>query len=65
MDVLELQALANEFNGNPMAMHILRARVVKYLYTNTVDIKKKQKLTSICQLKMVSHQNPVRKMESV
>ena len=53
MDVQELQALAKEFNGNPIAMHILRARVVKYLYTNTVDFAKKQKLSAICQLKMI------------
>ena len=53
MDIQELQTLVKEFDGNPMAMHILRARVIKYLYTNTVNIQKKQQLTSICQLKMI------------
>ena len=53
MDILELQTLVKEFVGNPMAMHILKARVIKYLYTNTVSIQKKQQLGSICQLKLV------------
>lgn len=35
MEVQELQTLVKEFKSNPMAMHILRARVIKYLYTNT------------------------------
>ena len=54
MDLSELESLSKEFSGNPMAEHILRARVLKYVYTNTLSYRKKQQIGEICNMKLVS-----------
>ena len=54
MDLAELEALSKEFAGNPMAEHILRARVLKYIYTNTLSYKRKQQIGELCDLRMAS-----------
>ena len=54
MDLSELESLSKEFAGNPMAGHILRSRVLKYVYTNTLSYKKKQQIGDLCDMKLVS-----------
>ena len=54
MDLSELESLSKEFAGNPMAKHILRARVLKYVYTNSLSYKKRQQIGELCDMKLVS-----------
>ena len=54
MDLAELESLSKEFADNPMAEHILRCRVLKYVYTNTLTYKKKQQIGELCNLKLIS-----------
>ena len=35
-------------------MHILKARVIKYVYNNHVNFKDKQAIGKICQLELVN-----------
>ncbi len=46
MDMEELKKLSKEFEGNIVALQILRARVKAYVYNNYVDYKKKQKIAA-------------------
>ncbi len=46
MDMEELKKLSKEFEGNIVALRILRARVKAYVYNNYIDYKKKQKIAA-------------------
>lgn len=53
MNILELEELMNEYKNNPVATHIIRARVANHLYNNHVPYDKKQKISSICKMKLI------------
>lgn len=53
MNILELEELMNEYKNNPVATHIIKARVANHLYNNHVPYDKKQKISSICKMKLI------------
>lgn len=54
MKISELEDLAEDFKNNPVATHILKARVINYVYNNYVSFKDKQTIGKICQLQLVN-----------
>ena len=46
IDMTELEQLSKEFEGNGVALQILRARVKSYIYNNYVHYKDKQKIAA-------------------
>lgn len=50
----ELSSLMQEFEGNYLATHILKARVLKYVYNNTVSYQQKQKIGEICHMQLIN-----------
>lgn len=54
MSITELEELIREFSGNHLATHILKARVLKYVYNNTITYQKKQKIGQICGMKLIN-----------
>lgn len=54
MNVRELEALMGEYKDNPVAIHIIKARVANHLYNNYVSFDKKQKICSICNMKLIN-----------
>lgn len=53
--ISELSNLIKEFEGNHLATHILKARVLKYVYNNTVSYQQKQQIGEICQLRLMNN----------
>ena len=53
MDISTLEELFNEFNSNPVAQQILRARAIHYVYHNTVSSNDKRRIGQICKLKLI------------
>ena len=54
LKISELSNLIKEFEGNHLATHILKARVLKYVYNNTLSYQKKQQIGDICQLRLIN-----------
>lgn len=54
LKISELSELVKEFEGNYLASHILKARVLKYVYNNTVTYQQKQQIASICNLRPIN-----------
>ena len=54
LKVTELEDLIKEFSGNHLATHILKARALHYVYNNTVDYRKKQRIGQICNMKLLN-----------
>jgi hypothetical protein len=52
IDMKELETLAKEFESNPVAMQILKARVKAYVYNNYIDYKNKQRIAAYLQMKV-------------
>ncbi|MBN1969728.1 MAG: metallophosphoesterase [Candidatus Delongbacteria bacterium] len=48
----EIEKLAKEFKDNPVALKILKARTIAYVYNNHIDFKKKQQISSILNLEL-------------
>jgi len=53
MSIREVQQLAKEFKGNPVAMFILKSRVRSYLYNNYVNYQSKDKLIQALNMRML------------
>jgi len=51
----EVSDLVREFEGNHLATHILKARVLKYVYNNTVSYQQKQQIGDICNLRLINN----------
>lgn len=54
MDISELEQLMEEFKDNQVAQRIIKARVISHVYNNNVSYSKKQKISSICQIKLLN-----------
>jgi len=54
INMKELEHLAKEFDGNMVALQILRARVKSYVYNNYVDYKDKQKISAYLKMGNIS-----------
>ena len=54
MHTRELKILVEEYKDNPVASHIIKARVASHIYNNHIAEQKKQKLCSICNIKLIS-----------
>ncbi len=54
MSIPELQSLIDEYKDNPVATHIIKARVANHVYNNHVAYDKKQKISSICNMKLLN-----------
>lgn len=54
MNISELEQLMNEFRDNQVAQRIIKARVLNHVYNNNVPFDKKQKIGSICQIKLLN-----------
>lgn len=57
LKIVELEELANELKNNPVATHILKARVINYVYNNQVEYSIKQKIGKICGLRLINQGN--------
>lgn len=53
----ELQELWDEFKDNQIALHILKLRVLSYVYNNNVSFQDKQKISQVCGLKLIAKKN--------
>lgn len=58
LDTNELRNLYREFDGNPVAQQILRARALHYVYHNSVERSEKQRIGQICGLKLIDKADP-------
>ena len=47
LKMTELEDLVDEFKSNPVAMHILKARVINYVYNNPVEYTMKQSIGKV------------------
>ena len=54
MTVSDLSGIVDEFRDNPVAMQIIRARVIHYVYNNSTDYQTRQALGQLCQLQLVN-----------
>ena len=54
MTITDLRVIVDEFKDNPVAMQIIRARVIHYVYNNTTDYQTRQALGQLCQLQLVN-----------
>jgi hypothetical protein len=52
INIKELELLAKEFEHNPVAFQILRARVKHYVYNNYVDYRDKQRIAQFMKMKI-------------
>lgn len=52
IDMTELEQLSKEFEGNVVALQILRARVKSYIYNNYLNYKDKQKIAAYLNMKI-------------
>lgn len=50
----ELKSLVLEFEKNPVALQIVKARVANYVYNNYLTYNKKQRIGSICNMKLIN-----------
>lgn len=57
MHIRDLEEIVAEFKNNPVAMEIIKARVLNYVYNHYVDFSDCQKIGQLCNLKLVD--NPV------
>lgn len=48
----EIKELAQKFEKNPVALKILKARVISYAYNNHLDYRKKQQISKILKLQL-------------
>ncbi len=53
VSVKEIKDLAEKFKKNPVALKILKARVISYVYNNYIGYKKKQQISEILKLKLI------------
>lgn len=54
LNITDLEELYEQFEGNPLAQQILRARALHYVYHHTMPISDKQRIGSICGLQLVN-----------
>ncbi len=54
MNLAELESLMIEFDKNPVAQRILKARAISYVYNNNVAYARKQKIGHICKLRLIN-----------
>ena len=54
MNPAEVEALMETYKDNPVAIHIIKARVANHLYNTRVDFKKKQRLCAICHIRQIN-----------
>lgn len=54
MDLTELDSLMREFEKNPVAQRILKARAISYVYNNNVAYARKQRIGHICKLRLIN-----------
>ena len=54
MNPAEVEVLMETYKDNPVAIHIIKARVANHLYNTRVDFKKKQRLCSICHIRQIN-----------
>ena len=47
LSIKEVASLAREFEGNYVALHILKSRVKSYIYNNHVSYSKQQRIAQI------------------
>lgn len=52
VSVKEIKELAEEFEKNPVALKILKARVISYVYNNHLSSNKKQQISEILKLQL-------------
>lgn len=55
MRIKDLEELVDEYNNNPVAMEIIKARVLNYVYNNYVDYSKRQEIGQICNLRLIDN----------
>lgn len=52
VSVKDIKEYAKKFEDNPVALKILKARVISYVYSNHLDFRKKQQISEILKLKL-------------
>lgn len=55
MKLSDLKALVEEFKGNPVVLEIIKARVIRYVYHNHIDVPTRQQIGHICNLKLINN----------
>lgn len=55
MRLSDLQDIVNEFKDNPVALEIIKSRVISYVYNNYVDLGTRQKIGQLCNLRLVDN----------
>ena len=55
MRINDLEELLLEYENNPVAMEIVKARVLNYVYNNYVEFSQLQKIGQLCHLKLINN----------
>ncbi|WP_455069815.1 metallophosphoesterase [Prevotella aurantiaca] len=55
MSMSDLESILFEFKNNPVALEIIKYRVIKYVYNHHLSYDKRQKISSICGLKLINN----------
>ena len=55
MKISDLKDIVQEFKGNPVVLEIIKARVIRYVYHNPIDVSTRQQIGAICNLKLVNN----------
>lgn len=59
MEFKDLKDLVNEFKDNPVAMEIIKARVINYVYNNYLDISVRQRIGQLCNLQLIDNNKKI------
>lgn len=54
MKLSDLKELVEEFKSNPVVLEIIKARVIRYVYHNHIDVSTRQQIGQICNLKLIN-----------
>ena len=55
MSMSELESILSEFKNNPVAIEIIKYRVIKYVYNHHLPYDIRQKISSMCGLKLINN----------
>lgn len=61
MRINDLEELLLEYEKNPVAMEIVKARVLNYVYNNYVEYSQLQKIGQLCHLKLINNAEVMKK----
>jgi len=56
LNISELKDIVEEFKNNPVALEIIRSRVMSYVYHNSLTYEERQRIGNICHIRLVNQE---------